>query len=87
MTVWKKVSVDIVFIPESVKRYKYIVFGWNDLSEWVEGCTLKENMTWNIMKFLYEEVIYRYGYLGKIIINGKSENKGIAEVLLGSYRV
>ena len=43
MTVWEKVGIDVIFMPKSMEGYKYIVFQWDDLSGWVEGCALKEN--------------------------------------------
>ena len=87
VTVWQKVSVDVVFMPESVEGYKFIVFARDDLSGWVEGRALMENTARNVAKFLYEEVICRHGCPGRIVVDGGSENKNVAEALLANYRV
>lgn len=42
---------DVVFMPESVEGYKFIVFGRDNLSGCVEGCTLKENTAQNVAGF------------------------------------
>jgi len=57
------------------------------LSRWVEGRALKENTAYNVAKFLYEEVICRHRCPRRIVVNGASENEGIAEALLEKYRV
>jgi len=87
VTVWEKVGVDVRFMPESVEGYKFIVFGRDDLSGWVEAHALKENTAQNVAKFLYEEVICRHGCPGRIVIDGGSENKSVAAALLANYRV
>ena len=61
ITVWEKVGVDVVFMPETSDGYKFIVFARDDLSGWVEGRALKENTARNVAKFLYEDVICRHG--------------------------
>src|SRR5438552_10547659 len=85
--VWEKVGVDVVFMPETSDGYKFIVFARDDLSGWVEGRALKENTARNVAKFLYEDVICRHGCPRRIIIDGGSENKSVAKVLLERYRV
>ena len=87
VTVWAKVGVDVVFMPESREGYKFIVFGRDDLSGWVEGRALKENTAHNVAKFLYEEVICRHGCPQRIVVDGGSENKSVAKALLENYRV
>ena len=84
---WEKVGVDVVFMPETSDGYKFIVFARDDLSGWVEGRALKENTARNVAKFLYEDVICRHGCPRRIIIDGGSENKSVAKVLLERYRV
>ena len=85
--VWEKVGVDVVFMPESVEGYKYIIFGRDDLSGWVEGCALKENTARNVAKFLFEDIICRHGCPHWIVVNGGSENKSVAKALLKRYRI
>jgi len=85
--VWEKLGVDVVFMPESAEGYKFIVFARDDLSGWVEGRALRENTAQNVMKFLYEEVICRHGCPGRIVVDGRTENKSVAEALLTNYRI
>ena len=42
-TVWEKIGIDVVFMPETPDGYKYAVFARDDLSGWSEGRALKEN--------------------------------------------
>jgi hypothetical protein len=85
--VWEKVGVDVVFMPESTEGYKFIVFARDDLSGWVEGRAIKENTARNVARFLYEDVICRHGCPQRIIIDGGSENKNVAEALLEHYQI
>jgi hypothetical protein len=87
VTVWGKVGVYVVFMPESAEGYKYIVFARDDLSGWGEGRARRENTAQNVAKFLYEEVITRHGCPGKIVVDGGSENKSVAEALLTNYQI
>ena len=84
---WEKVEVDVVFMLKSVKEYKFIVFMRDDLSGWVEGRVLRENTAQNVVKFLYEEVICRHECPGRIVVDGGTENKSVAEALLTNYRI
>jgi hypothetical protein len=74
-------------MPESTEGYKYIVFGRDDLSGWVEGRAMKENTARNVARFLYEDVICRHGCPRRIVVDGGSENKSVAEALLERYRI
>jgi hypothetical protein len=85
-TVWDKVGLDVVHMPNS-SGYKYIVFARDDLSGWVEGKALTAANSKNVAKFLYEEVIARHGCPKRIVVDGGSENKGFVEELLDAFRV
>src|SRR4030095_9040159 len=86
-TVWEKVGIDVVFMPETPDGYKYAVFARDDLSAWSEGRALKENNSRNVAKFLYEDVICRHGCPLKAVTDGGGENKKIAKALLENYKV
>src|SRR5437773_2874109 len=73
-TMWEKIGIDVVFMPETPDGYKYAVFANDDLSGWSEGRALKENNSWNVAKFLYEDVICRHGCLLKAVMDGGGEN-------------
>ena len=84
--VWEKVGLDVVHMPVS-GGYKSIVFARDDLSGWVEGRALMAVNSRNVAKFLYEDVIVRHGCPKKIVVDGGSENKGLAAELLKRYKV
>lgn len=86
-TVWERIGVDVVYMPETPEGYKYIVFARDDLSGWSEGRALKENNSRNVARFLYEDVICRHGCPIKVVVDGGSENKLVAKSLLEDYRV
>ena len=86
-TVWEKIGVDVVFMPETPDGYKYIVFARDDLSGWSEGRVMKENRSRNVAKFLYEDVICRHGCSVKVVMDGGSENKKITKKLLEDYQI
>ena len=46
---------------------RYLVLAREDLTNQVEGRALRTKETSSICKFLLEDVICRYGYVGKIV--------------------
>ena len=61
LTVWEKVGIDIVYMPQTVKDGAgFIVFARDDLSSWVEGHAIKAANSKNMAKFIYEDIICRY---------------------------
>ena len=86
-TVWEKIGIDVVFMPETPDGYKYVVFMRDNLSGWSEGRALKENNSRSVAKFLYEDVICRHGCPLKAVIDGGGENKKITKALLENYKV
>ena len=84
-TMWNKIDVNVVKFSMSSKGYKFAVFARDDLSGWSEGRVLKMTNSKSVAKFLFEEVIYRYEYSRRIVMNDKSENKKIIKILLKHY--
>jgi hypothetical protein len=85
-TVWEKVGLDVVHMPNS-GGYQYIVFARDDLSGWVEGRALTAANSKNVTKFIHEDVIVRHGCPKKIVVDGGSENKGFVEELLECFKI
>ena len=58
--------VDLVTMHVGVWQMRYIVLAREDLSNQVEGRALRTKATSVVCKFLLEDVICRYGCVGKI---------------------
>jgi hypothetical protein len=76
--VWEKVGVDAVVLPRSEEGFNFAVFAGNDSSGRVEGPPIMGNDSASVAKLPFEDVIYRHGYRKKIV-DGGSENKGVAQ--------
>ena len=83
---WDKIGVDIVLMPRS-REGSYLVLARDDLSGWVEGRAIDEPNSYNVSKFLYEEVICRHGCPRRIVLDGGRENMGRTKELLLDYRI
>ena len=62
-----KWMVDLVSMPMGVGQMKYLVLAREDLTNQVEGRALTNKTTAGVCKFLLEDVICRYGCVGKIV--------------------
>jgi hypothetical protein len=62
-----KWMVDIVTMPMGQSQMKYLVLAREDLTNQVEGRALRSKQTAAVCKFLLEDIICRYGCVGKII--------------------
>ena len=86
-TVWDKIGVDVVKLPESSEGHKFAVFARDDLSGWSEGRPLVNADSKSVAKFLFEDVICRHGCPRRIVMDGGSENKKVTKSLLKHYRI
>ena len=59
--------VDLVTMPMGEGQKRYLVLTSEDLTNQVEGRALTNKTTATICKFLIEDVICRYGCVGKIV--------------------
>ena len=62
-----KWMADIVVMPFGLWQMKYLVLAREDFTNQVEGRALRNKTTSTVCRFLLEEVICRYGCVGKII--------------------
>ena len=85
--VWRKVGVDVVFMPVTTDGYGFIVFARDDLSGWVEARALKFNNSRNVARFLYEDVICRHGLPEMFVMDWGTENLNVTEALLRRYKI
>jgi hypothetical protein len=58
------------------------VIAREDLSGWPEARALTNANAENIKNFIYEDIICRYGIIGRMVVDGGPENKNVAEALL-----
>lgn len=58
-----------------------------DLSGWIETKLLRIFFSWTIADYLLEDIICRYSYFGKLIIDEESKNKEVVAELAQKYKV
>ena len=56
-------------MPMGLGQMKYLVLAREDLTNQVEGRVLRNKTTSAVCKFLLEDVICRYGCVGKIVVD------------------
>ncbi len=59
----------------------YLVVAWDNFSRWAEARALYAANTFTITRFLYEEIICRYGCFQRLILNREPETKEFVEEL------
>jgi hypothetical protein len=65
----------------------YLVVAQEDLSGWVEARALSSANSYAVAKFLWEDVVCRYGCFGKLVIDGGPENKGYVAAFTAKYGI
>ena len=76
-----KWMVDLVTMPMGVGQMRYLVLAREDLTNQVEGRALPNKTTASVCQFLIEEVVCRYGCVGKIIADREELDAQEAEEL------
>ncbi|OLY78994.1 Retrovirus-related Pol polyprotein from transposon 412, partial [Smittium mucronatum] len=62
-----KVGVDLVLMPTGINNNKYLIIARDDLSGWVEAKALQKNSSDLVWRFLFEDIICRFGTVGKFV--------------------
>ena len=83
---WQKVCLDIVYMP-NVRGYKYLVIARDDLSGWIEGRPLKQKLAKHVGRFIWEDIICRFGLYGKLVVDGGRENMEFVKELTDKYGI
>ena len=83
---WDKVGVDVVHMPPSEGKH-YLVLARDDFSGWVEGRALRTNTAEAVAKFIHEDILCRHGCIGRLVMDGGPENKGLVKVLAEKYKI
>jgi hypothetical protein len=85
-TILRKFNMDTVHMPTS-GGYKYIVDLRDDLSGWLEAKMLVKATSKNVAKFLFEDVMCRFGCVLQLTTDNGGEFDGIVQVLADEYNV
>ena len=65
----------------------FLVAARDDLSGWIEARATGNANSLSVAKFLWEDVICRYGCFGRLIVDGGPENKDLVEELAERYGI
>ena len=79
--------MDMIYISIMINGYDFIIFIRDNLDDWMEVYTLKNNISLKIDIFLYKDIIYRYGLSQKFIMDNNLENQDIIKSLLEYYNI
>jgi len=85
-TILRKFNMDTVHMPTS-GAYKFIVDLRDDLSGWLEAKMLTKATSKNIARFLFEDVMCRFGCILQITTDNGAEFDGVVQALADEYNV
>lgn len=85
-TIFIKIHVDVMLMPVA-KGFRYIVAARDDLSRASEGRALKKANANALAQFFWEQVLCRYGAVGKVITDNGPEVKGAFQKLMRRYGI
>jgi hypothetical protein len=85
-TILRKFNMDTVHMPSS-GGFKYIVDLRDDLSGWLEAKMLRSATSKNVAKFLFEDVMCRFGCVLQITTDNGGEFDGVVQALADEYNV
>jgi hypothetical protein len=77
----------MIYISVSEEGFSFLILTHDDLNDWIEDRSIMKANSMIIIKFIYEDIIYRYDYPRSIIIDNGSENQGVIEDLLKYHRI
>ena len=86
-TIFNKIGVDIVHMPKGVGKKHYLVVARDDFTNWVEARALHNRGAEGVSRFLWEEIITRFGYVGQFTTDQGGEMKGMSEELTNKYGI
>ena len=84
--IFARIYLDCMRMPE-VRGFTHIVAARDDLTGASEGRALRSASAENIAKFLWEEVLCRYGMIYHVTTDNGSEVKGVFAQLLEKYDI
>ena len=81
-TIFVKIYVDVMDMPESRWGFKYIMCAWDDLSRACEARAFQRNDSHSLAKFFWEQIYCRYGAIAEVVTDNGPETKGVFAELL-----
>jgi hypothetical protein len=66
-TLFKRVGIDLVKFPRAATGEQYLAVARDDFSGWVEARALSSNKAQEVYRFLYEEIICRFGIPDEVL--------------------
>ena len=85
-TLQEKVILDVTYLLTN-RGKKCLVNAREDLLGQPEVRALSEATSEVVADFLWEEIVYRYGVFGRLVIDGGPENIGVAKVFIAKYSI
>ena len=86
-TLWQQVAIDIVFMPQTCLGFRYLAIAREYISGWVEAQALRNKDVKSMAKFLYKDVVCRWGVFGQLSVDGGGENADITTALTELYNI
>lgn len=86
-TIFRKFNLDLVDMGITSGGYKYIVDMRDDLSGWIEARMLASKSSADIAKFIYEDVICRFGCIPQITTDNGQEFHGVVKELADRFGI
>ena len=83
---WQKVCVNIVHMQLSEKKH-YLIFFRKNFSKWVKDKAFAKTDFEFVIRFIYENIIFRNKYFKRLIIDDDSKNKKLIETFIQKYRI
>lgn len=85
--VGRRFSVDTIVMPRGKGGVRFLLHASDDLSKWVEVFAARHNDAETWAKFLFEQVICRFGCILVLTCDGGSEFKSATRILMERYGV
>lgn len=86
-TIFVKIYVDVMDMPESRHGHKYIVCARDDLSRACEARALKRNDSSSLAKFFWDQIYCRYGAIREVVTDNGPELKAVFDELLKRLKI
>lgn len=85
--VFQKVALDVVNMSAQAGLTCYLLVACDNLSGWVEAHALKNITSQNTAKFLFEDLISRFGPIGFLVTDNSPEFRGAFEYTAAKYNI
>lgn len=87
ISILRKINLDTVHMPRGAGGYKYILHAHEDLGSWPEAKASRTNDSKVWSKFIYEEIICRFGCIPLFVTDGGPEFKGLTKIMFEKYKI